>query len=557
MIARAAAVSALAAEEFDVVVVGGGITGAGVALDAATRGFSVALVERHDFASGTSSRSSKLVHGGLRYLQNFDLGLVREALIERQIMVGLAPHLVKPLPLIVPAFDGARPDRMTGVGLNLYDVMSVDKLRSPLRRRREPDPNEAWSPDRHRIIDGAEVAEGLPALAPREPTSGYLFYDCQTDDVRLVLTVLAEAERFGAVCANGLLVTELVEEGGRARGVRVRDQVSGEELVVRAANVVNATGVWADRLRPGELHDEAEVPIIRPSRGTHVTFRREDLPLNVGAIVPAGGGRFIFALPWLGGSLVGTTDTDYDATDLDHVKPADEDLEYLLDAVNEFFATELTQSDITGAFAGVRPLISSSDAGKSVDISRKAELYETSSGMVTITGGKLTTWRRMAKMAVDRLVEREARDAPCRTHEIPLGQPVEASELPRVEGVPESSYAPLAARYGHAAHDVLVVAAERGEHAQPVVEGQPDLLAEVVHAARREQARTLGDVLLRRTRLGLVAARSVAGPDAASATAARRVAEAMAPELGWDAAGVDRAVAVFAEEASAEGIVPG
>jgi glycerol-3-phosphate dehydrogenase len=560
MIDRAAAVTALAAEEFDVVVVGGGITGAGVALDAATRGYSVALVERHDFASGTSSRSSKLVHGGLRYLQNFDLGLVREALIERQIMVGLAPHLVKPLPLIVPAFDGARPDRMMGMGLNLYDVMSVDKLRSPLRRRGRNDANEAaaattsWSPDRHRIIDAGEVAEGLPALAAREPTSGYLFYDCQTDDSRLVLTVLGEAERFGAVCANGLLVTELVEEGGRARGVRVTDSASGESFVVRAQNVVNATGVWADRLRPEELHNEAEVPIIRPSRGTHVTFRREDLPLNVGAIVPAGGGRFIFALPWLGGSLVGTTDTDYDATDLDHVRPADDDVEYLLDAVNAFFATELTASDITGAFAGVRPLISSADAGKSVDISRKAELYETSSGMVTITGGKLTTWRRMAKMAVDRLVEREARDAPCRTHEIPLGQAIEASELPRVEGVREEAYAPLAARYGHAAHDVLAIAAQRGELAQPVVEGRPDLLAEVVHAARREQARTVGDVLLRRTRLGLVAARDVAAPDG---EVARRVAAAMASETGWDGAAQEAAAAAFADEARAEGIVPG
>jgi glycerol-3-phosphate dehydrogenase len=547
MIDRAAAVTALAAEEFDVVVVGGGITGAGVALDAATRGYSVALVERHDFASGTSSRSSKLVHGGLRYLQNFDLGLVREALVERQIMVGLAPHLVTPLPLIVPAFDGARPDRMMGMGLNLYDVMSVS------RKRRGGD-TPYWSPDRHRIIDAGEVAEGLPALAAREPTSGYLFYDCQTDDSRLVLTVLGEAERFGAVCANGLLVTELVQEGGRARGVRVTDDATGETFAVRAQNVVNATGVWADRLRPEELHDAAEVPVIRPSRGTHVTFRREDLPLNVGAIVPAGGGRFIFALPWLGGSLVGTTDTDYDATDLDHVKPADDDLEYLLDAVNGFFATELTQSDITGAFAGVRPLISSADAGKSVDISRKAELYETSSGMVTITGGKLTTWRRMAKMAVDRLVEREARDAPCRTHEIPLGQAIDAAELPRVEGVADDAYAPLAARYGHAAHDVLAIAAERGELAQPVVPGAPDLLAEVVHAARREQARTVGDALLRRTRLGLIAARDLAADDGA---AARRAAAAMAPELGWDGAATERAAAAFAAEAAAEGNVPG
>ncbi|MHB8532221.1 MAG: FAD-dependent oxidoreductase, partial [Solirubrobacteraceae bacterium] len=197
MIERSQALAALAADEFDLVVVGGGITGAGVALDAASRGYSVALLERADFASGTSSRSSKLVHGGLRYLQNFDLGLVREALLERQLLVELAPHLVRPLPLVVPAFDGARPDRLVGVGLNLYDVMSRDRRD---RRRRA----ESWSPDRHRVISGEEVVELLPALAGREPTSGYLFYDCQTDDARLVLTVLGEAERFGAVCANRL-----------------------------------------------------------------------------------------------------------------------------------------------------------------------------------------------------------------------------------------------------------------------------------------------------------------------------------------------------------------
>ncbi|HWC25329.1 MAG TPA: glycerol-3-phosphate dehydrogenase/oxidase [Solirubrobacteraceae bacterium] len=565
MINRADALVALADEQFDVVVVGGGITGAGVALDAAARGYSVALVERADFSAGTSSRSSKLVHGGLRYLQNFDLGLVREALLERQLMVALAPHLVHPLPLVVAAFQGARPDRLTGVGLNLYDVMAVERLRGwsrhPRARRGRPavGPLERdfseWSPERHRTISGEEVLELVPALERRAPTSGYLFYDCQTDDARLVLTVLGEAERFGTVCANRLDVFELVrDDAGRAAGVKVRDAAGGGEFVVRASNVVNATGVWADRLRPEELHDEAEVPRIRPSRGTHITVRHEDLPLaGGGAIVPAGGGRSIFALPWLGRTLLGTTDNDY-AGELDgvhHVAPSDEDIAYLLDATNEYFGTALGPQDLTGAYAGVRPLITTGDPKKSVDISRKAELYETSSGMVTITGGKLTTWRRMAKLAVDRLVEREARDAPCRTHEIPLGAPVDVAELPHVDGVPQASYAALANRYGHAAHDVLAVARERGELAQPIVPGLPDLLAETTFAVRREQARTIGDVLLRRTRLGLLAGRDL-DP---GGLAVRHVGAALASELGWDERELGAQLEAWHAEARAEGVV--
>ena len=587
MIERAQALAALSGNEFDLVVIGGGITGAGVALDAATRGFSVALLERADFAAGTSSRSSKLVHGGLRYLQKFDLGLVREALLERQLLVALAPHLVRPLPLVVAAFDGARPDRLVGVGLNLYDVMSVDRDRlRPRRNRRAREAGEgatdqelrsrlgegeSWSPERHRVIAGEEVCELLPALAAREPTSGYLFYDCQTDDVRLVLTVLGEAERFGAVCANRLAATGLLEREGRACGVRALDGESGQTLEIRATNVVNATGVWADRLTaPGggmanaapasDAREASELPQIRPSRGTHVVLAREALPLKGGAIVPAGRGRTIFALPWLGHTLVGTTDRDYDG-ELEHVHPPIEDVDYLLAAVNEFFDASLSTHDLVGAFAGARPLIASGDPKKSVDISRRAELYETASGMLTITGGKLTTFRRMAKLTVDRLVERDSRDAPCRTHEIPLGQAIAADELPRVEGVPEGSYQALANRYGHAAHEALALAAERGELAQPVVPGLPDILAEVALAARREQARSVGDVLFRRTRLGLLAAPELnAGADGdarASDTLAdplRRVAGVLARELAWDEERMRLEIARYLAEARAEGI---
>jgi glycerol-3-phosphate dehydrogenase len=545
---RADAVAALASEPFDVLVIGGGITGAGVALDAATRGYSVALVERADYASGTSSRSSKLVHGGLRYLQNFDLGLVREALLERQINVNLAPYLTRPLRFVVPAFDGARLDRLVGLGLNAYDVMAVDRLRrrSPLgRRRAEPD----WSPARHRVISGAEVVELIPALANRAPTGGYLFYDCQTDDARLVLTVLAEAERFGAVCANRLEAVGLLEERGRAVGARVRDAVSGDELEIRAANVVNATGVWADRLRPAELHDEAEVPVIRPSRGTHLLLPGAALPMVAGAIVPAGDGRTIFVLPWLGQTLIGTTDTDHD--DADHVRPVDEDVAYLLDAVNAFFATDFGPGDLVGAYAGVRPLISSGDPRKSVDISRKAELYETSSGMVTITGGKLTTWRRMAKQTVDRIAERDGSDVKCITHEVPLGMPVAPEDL---LAAPEESREQLAGRYGHVAHDVLALGAVKPGLLEPILPGRPDLLAEAVHAVRREQALTVGDVLLRRTRLGLTAARGLLAPGSG---AIERVADAIGEELGWDPARRAREADAFREEARAEGILPG
>ncbi len=579
MISREAAIDALRTNEFDLVVVGGGITGAGVALDAAARGYSVALVERADYASGTSSRSSKLVHGGLRYLQHFDLGLVREALLERQLMVALAPHLVHPLPLVVPAFDGVRPDRLMGVGLNLYDVMSVDRERLRARRSRRNrgeqssrgeqvvgeaggaasrtavlEQGESWSPERHRVISGEEVLEMLPAMAGREPTSGYLFYDCQTDDARLVLTVLGEAERFGALCANRVNATALLEHDGRARGVCLCDEESGERFEVRAENVVNATGVWADELRPRELHDEAELPQIRPSRGTHVTLHHEDLPLVAGAIVPAGAGRTIFALPWLGRTLIGTTDNDYEGQ-LAHIRPSEEDIHYLLAAVNEFFATDLTSQNLTGAYAGVRPLISTGDTKKSVDISRKAELYETSSGMITITGGKLTTWRRMAKMVVDRLVEREARDAPCRTAEIPLGQAVAVEDLPPVQGLPEVAKAALAARYGFGAHDVLALIADRPELARPIVAGLPDVMAEVVIAARREQARSVGDVLLRRTRLGLLAARELLADITEAESSVRRVAALLADELGWSEQRAAREVERFLEEASAEGIL--
>jgi glycerol-3-phosphate dehydrogenase len=557
MLAREAALRAVTGERFDVVVIGGGITGAGVALDAASRGYSVALVERDDYAIGTSSRSSKMVHGGLRYLQNFDLGLVREALLERQLMVQLAPHLVYPTPFLVPTLGAARRSRTLGIGLNMYDAMATTRVGMSRRERAERiEGDDYWAPDRHRTIDAAELAELVPALADREPREAYMFYDCQTDDVRLVLTILGEAERYGAVFVNGAEVTGLLDRDGQAAGVACVDAETGEAFEVEADNVVNATGVWADRIRPEEIHNEAEVPRIAPSRGTHVTVSLDTLAVTRAAcVVPAGEGRTIFALPWYGRALIGTTDNDYEG-DIAHVHPGDDDIEYLLDAINSFFGAELGRDDLTGAYAGVRPLISTGDPRKSVDISRKAELYETSSGMLTITGGKLTTWRRMAQQVVDRIVEREGRVAPCRTDDVPLGMAASEHELDPPEGLAEDDLPAgyrklLGFRYGHAARNVLRVAGERPELAAPIVDGQPDLLAEAVIAARLEQARSVADVLLRRTRLGLLAA-----PQLRTAGDVMPVAEAMGGELGWDAERVRAEAEKWLADKAAEGIDP-
>jgi len=530
MLTRARAIEEIAGKHFEVVVIGGGITGAGVALDAAARGYSVALLERGDYALGTSSRSSKMVHGGLRYLQNFDLGLVREALLERQLMVRLAPHLVYPTPFLVASLGEERRDRKLGLGLNMYDVMATTRGGRSRRERRAREEAEDfyWSPDRHRTIDRDEVLDLVPALAPRDPHDAYLFYDCQTDDVRLVLTVLGEAERFGAVMLNGAEVTEVLSANGKANGVAFVEEESGERLQVSADHVVNATGVFADQIRPEELLGEEDVPRIAPSRGTHVLIDEKDLPMGKAAcIVPAGEGRMIFSLPWYGRTLVGTTDNDFDG-EIAHPRPAADDVEYLLNAVNDFFGTGLGESDLVGAYAGVRPLISTGDPRKSVDISRKAELYETSSGMLTITGGKLTTWRRMAKQTVDRLVEQGGREAPCHTDEIPLGMQARPDDLKAPEGVDADAVEQLAFRYGHAARNVLEIARENPKLARPIVPGRPDLLAEVALAARKEQARSVADVLLRRTRLGILAA-----PELRSAKAVRPVADVLGAELGW------------------------
>ena len=346
-----------------------------------------------------------------------------------------------------------------------------------------------------------------------------------------------------------------MEKDGLATGVSCRETATKETFEVTAQNVINATGVWADRIRPDEIHDEAEVPRIAPSRGTHVTVSKDKLEIGTAAcIIPAGEDRTIFALPWYGRTLIGTTDRDYEG-ELDHIEPSGEDIDYLLSAANAFFSTDLGRSDITGSYAGVRPLISTGDPRKSVDISRKAELYETSSGMLTITGGKLTTWRRMAKHVVDRMVEREGRQAPCRTADLPLGMPASDDDLAALGDLGVADHDGTAGllrfRYGQFSSKLIRMAGEREGLSAPIVEGMPDVLAEVLVAARYEQARSVGDVLLRRTRLGILAA-----PQLRTAEAVRPVAEVLGAELGWSEKEVASSAEAWLAEAEAEGIDP-
>jgi glycerol-3-phosphate dehydrogenase len=452
----------------------------------------------------------------------------------------------------VPTLGDERRDLRVGIGLNAYDVMATSRIgRGRSQRAEHEDEGDFWSPDRHRTISGAEAAQMVPALAPLDPKSAYLFYDCQTDDARLVLTILGEAERFGAVLLNGADVVEILDEGGRAAGVAATEAESGERLTVQAANVVNATGVWADRIRPDEILTEEEIPRIAPSRGTHITLSTEDLPVGDAAfVVPAGDERTVMILPWYGRAIIGPTDNDYDG-DIDHVPPSEQDIHYLLDAANDYLGTELTPGHLTGAFAGVRPLISAGDPKKSVDISRKAELYETSSGMLTITGGKLTTWRRMAEMTVDRIVERDGREDESRTDDIPLGMPARDEDLTTSIDLPEGAADQLAFRYGHAARRILDLCEADASLAEPILPGHPDLMAEVVIAARNEQARSVADVLLRRTRLGLVAAAELRDPEAVG-----RIAELLAAELGWTAERSRSERDAWAEVVRAEGLDP-
>jgi glycerol-3-phosphate dehydrogenase len=510
-------------------VIGGGITGAGVALDAAARGLRTALVEKEDFAAGTSSRSSKLVHGGLRYLQRGEIGLVHEGLAERQLLLANAPHLVEPLALVIPVFGqggGARLSALAASGaLWGYDVAGGWRIGR-----------------RHRRIGRDEVLTRLPTLRPQRVTSGLEYWDGHTDDARLTLAVARTAALdHGATVVNHAGVTELLSSpGGRVVGARVVVAPGASTIDVHAAVVVNATGVWADRVQAlaGEEHSA-----IRPAKGVHLTVPRARLPWLDAAVLPVPGERrTIFTIPWGSDVYLGTTDTFYDGP-LDDPRCREGDMEYILGAVNAVASEPLRPEDVTGAWAGLRPLLAASRPARQLgrsrpgfsstaDLSRRHQVGVSSSGLVTVTGGKLTSYRAMAADTTDRVVRllgSGRRRSP--TRHLALRGASGTASL-RAEGAASRLGADpavlshLVARYGGDARSLLALIRDDPALSDPLVEGLPYVAAEAVYGVREEMALTLDDVLSRRLR---------ALPRRCEATteAALRVARVMAGELLW------------------------
>ncbi|HLN06844.1 MAG TPA: glycerol-3-phosphate dehydrogenase/oxidase [Acidimicrobiales bacterium] len=554
MFDREVALARLADESFDVVVVGGGITGAGVALDAASRGFRTALVERGDFASGTSSKSSKLVHGGLRYLQQREFGLVHESLKERHLLLQNAPHLVEPLTFLIPLFGkGGAVDRAVArtfsTALWMYDLGGGWRIGK-----------------RHRRITAAEFSSHLPTVRTDRLVAGFVYYDARTDDARLTLAVLRTAVlEHGAVAINYAPVTGFLhDEAGHVAGVRVEPiaepcsgawmagspaSVSTADLLeVSAKVVVNATGVWADELR--RLDDPAYRASIRPAKGIHFTVPRSKLPCDCAVVLPVPKDRrSIFVIPWDEHTMLGTTDTDYSGP-LDDPRVEREDIAYVLGAVNAALSSPLKPEDVTASWAGLRPLLAApgphgrAPSARTADLSRRHKVEHSISGLVSITGGKLTTYRKMAADTVD-AVQRElgSSPVPCRTKHLRLRGSEDLSAL-RVQelaaglGLDPEIVDHLRRRYGGDAMAVLGLTFDRPELRERLVVGLPHLEAEVVYAARYEMATCVEDFLSRRTRALLVDARS-------AAAAAERTAVLLAAELGWDATRASEEAARF------------
>jgi glycerol-3-phosphate dehydrogenase len=489
----------------------------GVALDAASRGLRTALVERGDFASGTSSKSSKLVHGGLRYLQNGDVRLVYEALHERQRLLRNAPHLVRVMPFLIPMFGTGgvihpKLEKALGSAMWMYDLTGgarIGKL--------------------HQRISKDETLAHMPTLPADRVGASYLYYDAQADDARLTLTIArTAAELHGAVCVNHAPVVQVVHQGGRATGAIVEDTEGGARFEVRARAIVNAAGVWADDVR---AMDEGQHPhAIRPAKGIHLTVPWSLVRNDIAVVAPVPKDkRSIFVVPWPAPdgeepafTYIGTTDTDHDGPTEDP-QCTRADVEYLLGAINHSTTTDIAERHVVGTWAGLRPLVKATTSGRTADLSRNHAVVTSASGVVSVTGGKLTTYREMAvdtMRAVAGVLDLPRSQRRSRTGRL---------RLLGADGWDPSATGPeqhLQQRYGGEARVVQAMAQRDPSLAAPLVSGLPHLRAEAVYAVRYEMATTLADVLERRVR-GLMLSRD------ATSDAAAAVAELIAPELGW------------------------
>lgn len=497
---RARALEALGSDRFDLLVVGGGITGAGIAREAALRGYRVGLVDKADFASGTSSTSTKLAHGGLRYLEQYDFGLVFEALGERRVLMNIAPHLVRPLQLLFPLYRDRPPHPLKlRAGLILYDLLALGR-----------------NIGRHRMLSAAETGKRVLGLGTEGLRGAGLFYDCWAHDTGLVLATLRDAAGAGARLAN--YVSARLDRPG---GVELRDERDGRTGSVKARLVISATGPWTDPFLGGDY--------LRPSKGVHLAIPRWRLPLDQAlATTSPRDGRLVFLIPWDGHTYVGTTDTPYQGSP-EAVAMEPWDVDYLLETVNVSFPEARVRSEeVTGSWAGLRPLLRSTTTA-TYHSSREHAIWEPGPGVLAIAGGKLTTYRVMARQCVDAAVRILRRD-----HGLEIRPPADTAARPLPGGEPGWDRPPGAAlppgvqehlirRYGAETGWI----ADLGDH-EPLIASLPHIEGEVRHAVRRELALTVADVLLRRTHL---ASRELR----ASVEAAPRVAAIMAEELGWSA----------------------
>ncbi|MGE5694462.1 MAG: glycerol-3-phosphate dehydrogenase/oxidase [Candidatus Sericytochromatia bacterium] len=522
----------LGSEQFDVVVIGGGVVGAGAALDAATRGLKVALVEARDFASGTSSRSSKMFHGGLRYLEQLEFGLVREALHERELsLTTLAPHLVKPLPFLFPLTKRWWERPYVAAGIFLYDQLGGAK---------------SVPAQKHFFKAGA--LRLAPGLKRGSLIGGIRYYDTVVDDARHTMTVARTAAHYGAVVRASTQVVSLLREGDRVVGVRVHDSENGAVTEVRGHVVVNATGVWTDEIQ--SLSKQRGRFRVRASKGVHIVVPRDRIVSEV-AIILRTEKSVLFVIPWGTHWIIGTTDTDW-RLDLAHPAATKADIDYLLDTVNTVLATPLTHDDIDGVYAGLRPLL----AGETEDtskLSREHAVAVPAPGLVAIAGGKYTTYRVMAEDAIDAAAEYiPSRVAPSITEKVPLlgadGYYALVNQAQRVGayyGLHPYRVRHLLDRYGSLIGEVLALAEDKPELLSPITEAPVYLKVEAAYAVAAEGALHLEDILARRMRI------SIEYPHR-GVDCAREVAEVVAPVLGWDEADIQREVDTYIARVDAE-----